>query len=90
MLSAVAPHAGAWIETLHVSNLSNLLSSLPMRERGLKRPFRFGSTDFTYVAPHAGAWIETSDITSEYWLNKMSLHMRERGLKQVFIMIMNY
>ncbi len=33
---AVAPHAGAWIETRSPLTLSNSISSLPMRERGLK------------------------------------------------------
>ena len=33
---AVAPHAGAWIETHIAIDLNLILKSLPMRERGLK------------------------------------------------------
>ena len=32
----VAPHAGAWIETFYFEYIIFYLSSLPMRERGLK------------------------------------------------------
>ena len=32
----VAPHAGAWIETLNCGSVFLLAGSLPMRERGLK------------------------------------------------------
>ncbi len=32
----VAPHAGAWIETIYLSLPKNVPMSLPMRERGLK------------------------------------------------------
>ena len=33
---AVAPHTGAWIETGVNVSLSGVISSLPIRERGLK------------------------------------------------------
>ena len=33
----VAPHAGAWIETLSWHRPSFIATSLPMRERGLKQ-----------------------------------------------------
>ena len=32
----VAPHVGAWIETLQMIHIINTLKSLPMWERGLK------------------------------------------------------
>ena len=35
---AVAPHAGAWIETNSGGSVSRPELSLPMRERGLKLP----------------------------------------------------
>ena len=36
--SSVAPHVGAWIETLLHPHLTSLGGSLPMWERGLKLP----------------------------------------------------
>ncbi len=62
---AVAPHAGAWIETperglfVAVAN-----TSPPTRGRGLKRTTIGGSSGGCTVAPHAGAWIETNIILS--------------------------
>ena len=58
--SKVAPLAGAWIET-DTYNASNsfVVSSLPLRERGLKLKYLFFTPFPTVVAPLAGAWIET-------------------------------
>ena len=55
----VAPHVGAWIETIFKHNKKNYLESHPMWVRGLKLALfsRFETTLF--VAPHVGAWIET-------------------------------
>ena len=33
----VAPHAGAWIETVQMAPKRVIIPSLPMRERGLKQ-----------------------------------------------------
>ena len=57
----VAPHAGAWIETYIRRPVgASLDTSLPTRERGLKR-FRLRRIrHHPQVAPHAGAWIETA------------------------------
>jgi len=55
----VAPHAGAWIETLHESLKNKTYKSHPMRVRGLKHDRNHNLYESTYVAPHAGAWIET-------------------------------
>ena len=55
----VAPHAGAWIETLGIKLSQEEWESLPMRERGLKPAPPYIIRKVYYVAPHAGAWIET-------------------------------
>jgi len=56
----VAPHAGAWIETLNRSNLDSILTaSRLMQARGLKPDASLFNAIFAPVAPHAGAWIET-------------------------------
>ena len=56
----VAPHAGAWIETLagRAGPDSQRLSH-PTRVRGLKQVHGQTPQLGTAVAPHAGAWIET-------------------------------
>ena len=58
----VAPHTGAWIETIkayasHVAHLSH-----PTRVRGLKRLLCRKMRHTLRVAPHTGAWIETKMI----------------------------
>ena len=54
----VAPHTGAWIETLWGVKMIDLLESHPTRVRGLKLAIsKIRSSDI--VAPHTGAWIET-------------------------------
>mgnify|MGYP007116752894 CR=1 FL=1 len=55
----VAPHAGAWIETVIGIAMFSRRESLPMRERGLKHGHKFRCCNALGVAPHAGAWIET-------------------------------
>ena len=56
---AVAPRAGAWIETWNGANEAQELTSLPVRERGLKLQPSKLLTSPLIVAPRAGAWIET-------------------------------
>ncbi len=48
------------LKLTHKDYFSSVLTSLPMRERGLK--LKNVTADFhpVQVAPHAGAWIETS------------------------------
>ena len=60
---AVAPLAGAWIETTAWSECRAGLSSPPSRGRGLKLPFRLATLVKNPVAPLAGAWIETGRWT---------------------------
>lgn len=57
----VAPHAGAWIETLMISLMRNSVNvSRPTWARGLKQ-LRIGpAAAADDVVPHAGAWIEIS------------------------------
>ena len=77
----VAPLAGAWIEILLVGNgLTQGLTSLPLRERGLKFECGIKAEYGNKVAPLAVAWIEI-DIYIEESNTIMSLPLRERGLK---------
>ena len=66
---AVAPHAGAWIETIVIRFGWFGVMSLPTRERGLKLSVMKTPRKNATVAPHAGAWIETSTR----WLQPRSL-----------------
>ena len=60
LAAAVAPHAGAWIETCMASKKATVcFSSHPTRVRGLKLMVYGSSCLAGGVAPHAGAWIET-------------------------------
>ena len=59
LVFAVAPHAGAWIETRRGQILGIRQGSRLMRARGLK-PWDDEKQELGHwVAPHAGAWIET-------------------------------
>ena len=55
----VAPHTGAWIETLFIIPLKPLSMSPPIRGRGLKLDKQEKDEYWRWVAPHTGAWIET-------------------------------
>ena len=85
MLSlVVAPRAGAWIEATPMLMIYWSVTSLPVRERGLKLAEASASRQSADVAPRAGAWIEAMSFV----LNSMpmpSLPVRERGLKQCFV-----
>ena len=57
----VAPHRGAWIETLFLLLLYILVSKKVAPHRGAwieTGIFEFAGQRY-YVAPHRGAWIET-------------------------------
>ncbi len=59
-LAGVAPHAGAWIETISVLRPDGHRRKSPLTQgRGLKRQAGLRNTRDCTVAPHAGAWIET-------------------------------
>jgi len=59
----VAPHAGAWIETLHYKTPFAYSQVAPHAGAWIETICAIELSAGTYVAPHAGAWIETlSDI----------------------------
>ena len=64
--AAVAPHAGAWIETAIMAGFECEATSHPTRVRGLKHYAGFLGIMDTGVAPHAGAWIETTSDSYTY------------------------
>ena len=71
----VAPHAGAWIETKSRGGAQpRPKTSLPTRERGLKRAQALWAHLAPYVAPHAGAWIETLLVELEPATNPVAPH----------------
>ena len=59
-VTIVAPHVGAWIETVPLAvSLCQCNTSHPMWVRGLKRQTMQKIEMVQKVAPHVGAWIET-------------------------------
>ena len=56
---AVAPHAGARIETLRATRMRLASSVAPHAGARIETTSRSGKPSFWYVAPHAGARIET-------------------------------
>ena len=57
-VTIVAPHVGAWIETVSVTSAQHIEASRPTWARGLKH--ESGKVrKVQSVAPHVGAWIET-------------------------------
>ena len=81
-LDRVAPHAGAWIETMPIAKSQAEIGSPPTRGRGLKLAVQRCTSVSWHVAPHAGAWIET-----KRWVSTSSPTVspptRGRGLKHV-------
>ena len=57
--SKVAPHAGAWIETIYNSEYFNRWKVAPHAGAWIETTFGDTFLDMNPVAPHAGAWIET-------------------------------
>ena len=62
----VAPHAGAWIETLSVLGASFLCLVAPHAGAWIETRFSRKLLTLFAVAPHAGAWIETSQSWTPY------------------------
>ena len=56
---AVAPRAGAWVETYRAEPVIVAATSHPVRVRGLKRECAVLEAWPQLVAPRAGAWVET-------------------------------
>src|SRR5690606_24173373 len=80
----VAPHAGAWIETLATEEQLQAVMSPPTRGRGLKPDRPSLSRIWPHVAPHAGAWIETK-VMAYLAVGKMSSPTRGRGLEPLHV-----
>ena len=82
MTSAVAPPAGAWIETVNATYIdAGSITSLPLRERGLKPVHCF----VTRISPQSLPLRERGlkhFAPTEIPALRMSLPLRERGLKQ--------
>ena len=55
----VAPHAGAWIETVYMQGLSRMWNVAPHAGAWIETGASKRKTRAAPVAPHAGAWIET-------------------------------
>ena len=79
----VAPHAGAWIETLLTGQQPAIMGSRPTRARGLKQGCGKTCDTMDAVAPHAGAWIETMSRDTRR-LGTKSRPTRARGLKHFY------
>ncbi len=58
----VAPHAGAWIETLCHQRRQSQDQVAPHAGAWIETYRSFTRISLTNVAPHAGAWIETVKI----------------------------
>ena len=55
----VAPFAGAWIEMMLMSNISDMIEVAPFAGAWIEiYLFKFDCAIDDYVAPFAGAWIE--------------------------------
>ena len=80
MAFAVAPPAGAWIETLWSDNLRLIQKVAPPAGAWIETLRVFPIAFHSRVAPPAGAWIETLQRTGTN-SPKLSLPPRERGLK---------
>ena len=78
----VAPHAGAWIETLWSALKSMFLIVAPHAGAWIETYAPHTRQQNQEVAPHAGAWIETEEGSNTAPI-VMSLPMRERGLKHL-------
>jgi len=61
----VAPHAGAWIETLYVRVRARSEAVAPHAGAWIETRYRSNKSLVVKVAPHAGAWIETMRSVSQ-------------------------
>jgi len=57
----VAPHAGAWIETIMGLSTTILVLVAPHAGAWIETAYAIKLLIIILVAPHAGAWIETHD-----------------------------
>ena len=57
--SRVAPHAGAWIETINICIYIYCCIVAPHAGAWIETIYPYLKLSIYVVAPHAGAWIET-------------------------------
>ena len=77
----VAPHVGAWIETVPGWDLHQPYIVAPHVGAWIETPTLSSHQTRNAVAPHVGAWIETEEQSQKYdsaWSHPMWV----RGLKQ--------
>ena len=77
----VAPRAGAWIETITLSTLSEMNEVAPRAGAWIETYKPYYVKYLSLVAPRAGAWIETGVGFREWEEKYKSLLAQERGLK---------
>ncbi|ABC78607.1 hypothetical cytosolic protein [Syntrophus aciditrophicus SB] len=77
----VAPHAGAWIETLSKIQIVEVNYVAPHAGAWIETLSKIQIVEVNYVAPHAGAWIETVVLGFPSRRGSGSPPMRGRGLK---------
>ena len=65
----VAPHAGAWIETIMGLSTTILVLVAPHAGAWIETAYAIKLLIIILVAPHAGAWIET--MSYESWRTKI-------------------
>ncbi len=65
----VAPHAGAWIETVLKKHYKALAQVAPHAGAWIETTYGSCSASIFSVAPHAGAWIETGSLSLVYAKN---------------------
>ena len=80
-MRAVAPLAGAWIETIPSGSMSGSALVAPLAGAWIETPIGSNYPGCCCVAPLAGAWIETSSILRSRGLF-VSHPLRVRGLKR--------
>ena len=61
-LREVAPHGGAWIETLRIRLLENVGFVAPHGGAWIETFINIIRRETSFVAPHGGAWIETFSL----------------------------
>ncbi len=76
----VAPHAGAWIETMIFIVFLAYQPVAPHAGAWIETCFVYIEWPKIIVAPHAGAWIETKPGSGSP-VSRMSRPTRARGLK---------
>ncbi len=81
--AVVAPHAGAWIETIAEEDYAEWYNVAPHAGAWIETDYQIHHFWTTPVAPHAGAWIETVYLKVSRVLI-MSPPTRGRGLKHAF------